>query len=78
METMTINGMAKHAEELRKDFPAGTRVRLVQMDDPYTKIPVGTLGTVSVVDDMATIHVNWDSGSTLGVVFGVDKVDKLG
>ena len=37
------------------------------MDDPYTKIPEGTKGTVLVVDDTGTIHVKWDNGSSLGI-----------
>lgn len=45
----------------------GRRVKLVNCNDAYTKIPAGTLGTVSLVDDMGTVHVNWDNGSTLGL-----------
>ena len=29
--------------KLRTTFPPGTRVKLLHMDDPYTKIPEGTL-----------------------------------
>jgi hypothetical protein len=58
-------------EQLRKEYPAGTRVELVKMDDPYnTKLVPGCQGTVRYVDDMGTIHVAWDCGSSLGVVYG--------
>ena len=43
---------------------------LLKMNDPYTKLQSGDKGTVTSVDDMGTIHVSWDSGSSLGVVFG--------
>ena len=32
-------------ERIRKEYPVGTRVELVQMDDPQAP-PVGTKGTV--------------------------------
>ena len=44
------------------------------MDDPYTKLTVGDKGTVNHVDDMGTIHISWDCGSTLGAVYGEDFV----
>ena len=33
-------------ERLRRDYPAGCRIALDHMDDPYTKIPVGAQATV--------------------------------
>ena len=60
-------------EDLRKDFPKGCRVRLVRMNDPYrSDLKAGELGTVVAVDDIGTIHVAWDCGSSLGVVYGED------
>ena len=58
--------------ELRERFPKGCRVELVRMDDPQAP-PVGTKGTVTHVDDVGTIHVKWDNGSGLGVVYGEDE-----
>lgn len=43
------------------------RVRLVQCNDPYTKLKPGSEGTVLFEDDLGTLHVKWDSGSTLGL-----------
>ena len=63
-------------EEVRKRYPKGARVVLVRMDDVQAP-PVGTKGTVVFVDDTATIHVEWDNGSTLGVVYGEDSCRKL-
>ena len=57
---------------LRKRYPKGSRVKLICMKDPYRDLEAGTLGTVMSVDDIGTIHVAWDCGSTLGVVYGVD------
>ena len=63
-------------ERLRKRYPAGTRVRLVSMDDIQAP-PVGTLGTVRGVDDAGDIMVRWDNGSGLNVAFGVDEIIKI-
>lgn len=58
-------------KRLREQFPAGCRVELVSMDDKQAP-PPGTQGTVSWVDDIGTIHVRWDNGSSLGVAYGED------
>ena len=59
-------------ELLRRRYPVGTRVELVQMDDAQTP-PVGTLGTVWGVDDTGSIMVHWDNGSELNVLYGIDR-----
>ena len=64
-------------ERLRKMYPAGTRVELVSMNDPYAKLIPGAQGTVRFVDDIGTIFVNWDSGSGLGVAYGEDIIRKI-
>lgn len=56
-------------ERVCSQYPAGTRVELVQMDDVQAP-PVGTKGTVWGVDDTASIMVRWDNGSGLHVVYG--------
>ena len=63
-------------ERVRKAYPVGCRVELVQMDDEQVP-PVGTKGTVRGVDDTASIMVRWDTGSGLNVVYGVDICRKL-
>ena len=63
-------------EMLREKYPAGTRVRLVHMDDMQAP-PLGTLGTVRGVDDMGSIMVSWDSGGSLSVVYGEDVCEKV-
>lgn len=63
-------------ERVRREFPEGTRVELVYMDDVQAP-PAGTKGTVRGVDDAASILVRWDNGSGLNVVFGIDVVRKI-
>lgn len=64
-------------ERLKREYPAGTRVELVSMNDEYRKLKPGEQGTVIGVDDIGTIHVNWDCGSSLGVAYSEDKCRKL-
>ena len=61
---------------IRKEYPVGTRVELVQMDDPQAP-PVGTKGTVRGVDDIGGIMVTWDNGCGLSVAYGEDICRKL-
>ena len=72
--------MTIHPEMLkqRKEyFTTGTRVMLIHMSDPYTNLRQGDRGTVTMVDDIGTIHVNWDRGSMLGIVFGEDECRRI-
>lgn len=63
-------------DRLRKEYPAGTRVELVEMDDLHAPA-VGTLGTVIAVDDIGSLIMEWDDGSSLNVVYGEDLVKKI-
>ena len=60
-------------EMLRRQYPKGTRVELLDMDDRQAP-PIGTLGTVNGVDNIGSIMVRWDNGSSLSVVYGEDSV----
>ena len=64
-------------DALRVRYPIGTRVELVSMNDPYSKLKLGEQGTVMIVDDIGTIHVNWDCGSSLGLIPGEDSFKKI-
>lgn len=63
-------------EKIRKEYPKGRKVKLVKMDD-FQAPPIGTLGTVIGVDDTASIMVAWDNGSSLNVIYNVDKCIKI-
>lgn len=63
-------------DRLRRQYPAGTRVELLEMDD-FQAPPMHTLGTVVGVDDIGSIMVHWDNGSSLSVVYGVDRCRKV-
>ncbi len=67
--------MIKHGDPKAKP---GLRIHLVSMDseDP-NPVDSGLEGTIDRVDDMGTIHVNWDDGRRLGVIPGVDDYQIL-
>lgn len=74
---MDLYPSQKMLDSIRAQYPAGTRVKLIYMDDPYSKLHQGDLGTVEYVDDIGTIHIAWDRGSELGVVYGEDLIQKV-
>ncbi len=61
---------------LRQQFPAGSRVELLKMVDSQAP-PLGTKGTVVGVDDIGSIMVHWDNGSSLNVVYGEDLCQRI-
>lgn len=66
----------KLIDDLKAKYTPGTRVRLVHMNDPQAPAD-GAEGTVTAVDDMGTVHVLWDNGSTLGAIYGEDVFYKI-
>ena len=71
-----FNISEKTLDKLRTQYPKGTRVKLIKMND-YQAPHKGTQGTVLGVDDAGSIMVSWDTGSSLSVVHGEDIVEKL-
>lgn len=63
--------------DLKKEEVIGKRVILVSTSDEYTNLKPGDLGTITHVDDAGTIFANWDNGSTLGLIPGIDYFDVL-
>ena len=63
-------------EFLHREYPSGTRVVLIRMDDLQAP-PLGTKGTVTGVDDIGSIMVDWDNGSSLSVAFGEDHCRRI-
>lgn len=64
-------------ETLKRRYPEGTRIMLDHMGNDPHPIPDGTLGTVKHVDDIGTVHCDFDNGRHLGMVPGEDVFHKL-
>ena len=63
----------RQLQALRERYPAGTKIRLNHMDDPYAPIPDGTIGEAQYVDDAGNIHMVWENGRTLSLIEGADS-----
>ena len=65
------------AEYLKKAYPPGTRIVLNSMGDDPRPIESETRGTVAVVDDIGTVHCDFDNGRRLGLIEGEDDFRAL-
>ncbi len=61
----------------KAQYPIGSRIILESMADDPRPIPPGVKGTVRIVDDMGTVHCNFDNGRRLGLIPGVDSFHKI-
>ena len=61
---------------LKKEYPIGTRVKLLYMDDAQAP-PKFTEGTVLGVDDIGSLLMAWDNGTHLNVLYNCDIVQKI-
>ncbi len=73
---MDYDAMRKNIAVAKALFPTGTRLQLIEMEDPDA-VPAGTRGTVTTVDDAGNIHMNWDNGRSLALIYGEDKFRHL-
>ena len=67
---------AYEVNEIKNKYLPGMRIRLLKMND-FQAPPVGTEGTVRGVDDIGSVMVAWDTGSSLNVVPDEDEVEIL-
>ena len=64
-------------EFYKEHYPRGTRVQLDCMGDDPCPVEPGAVGTVVAVDDIGTVHVNFDNGRLLGICPEVDSFHKI-
>lgn len=69
--------LTKYAEHIKKEYPKGTRILLLNMGGDPHPIPSGARATVLAVDDIGTVHCRFDNGRTLGLAYGEDTYRKL-
>lgn len=67
----------RQAKSYKEAYPPGTRILLLNMgSDPYP-VEDNMRGTVMTVDDIGTLHCQFDNGRLLGIVPDEDCFRKL-
>ena len=59
-------------QRIKNKYKQGMKIKLFKMYD-IQAVPSNTIGTVDFVDDIGTIHINWENGSSLGLIEGKDE-----
>ena len=62
-----------YLEQLRKQYSIGTKIQLISMRDEKYPILPGTIGEVTHIDDLGSIHMKWQNGSSLAIIPEVDS-----
>jgi len=64
-------------ERLRNEL-VGKRIKFLSHGHPDPRpLEPGAEGLVEMVDDAGTLHVKWDNGRGLGLVYGVDLFEVI-
>ncbi len=75
-EVRTIRKISnKQVEEIKSKYKKGTKIQLIKMNNDPQPVPDGTIGIVDFVDDIGTVHMIWENGSSLGLIIGEDKFE---
>ena len=61
--------LRRRAQMIKDRYPAGTRIMLLHMGNDPNPIAPNTRGTVVAVDDIGTVHCDFDNGKTLSLRF---------
>ena len=65
------------AERYKAEYPSGTRILLLSMGNDIHRVRDNTRGTVIAVDDIGTLHCDFDTGAMIGIIPGEDSFRKL-
>ena len=66
-----------YLEQLRKQYPVGTKIGLISVRNEKYPILPGTIGEVTHIDDLGSIHMKWQNGSSLAIIPEVDSFKVL-
>ena len=72
-----IQTKRQQVEYYKESYPLGTRILLIHMGSDPRPVVDDTRGTVRCVDDMGTIHCDFDNGRSLGIIPEEDSFRKL-
>lgn len=70
----------KLVKEIKARYRPGTRIKCIHMGDDFPcnqPVPDGSVGFVVKVDDTGTIHMQWENGSSLGLIVGEDQFEVI-
>jgi len=70
-EIDSLKDLLRYWDEKKEEI-IGKKIKLIQTTDQYTKLQPGSTGVINHVDDAGTIFADWEDGSNLGLIPGID------
>lgn len=67
----------RNVNQIKKDYPLGTRILLTQIEDDPNFISPTVRGTVMHIDNLGAVHCHFDNDKDLGLLIGIDDFRKL-
>ena len=64
----------KIKNEIKKKYPIGSIIKPPKMDDPYAP-QIGTIGEIADIEDIGSLLIKWENGSSLRVTAHDDKIE---
>ena len=56
-------------------YPVGSKIKIISMGEDINPIESGTVGVIKAIDDIGTLHCEFENGRSLGVIVGEDRFE---
>lgn len=71
------NFSEEEVKNIKDKYIIGSKVKLLKDIEDDHPIKAGECGEIDLIDDIGTIHVDWDNGRNFGIIPGIDDFEVI-